>query len=74
MLRVHTAVEPKHTIVEKGIPFDEKPLEFGSSQENVINVASVTYKDGNVQVRSWKDPRVPVYTNFGTHISKYEST
>ena len=44
MLRVHTAVEPKHTIVEKDIPFDEKPLEFGSSQENVINVASVTYK------------------------------
>ena len=28
------------------------------SQENTINVASVTYKDGNVQVRSWKDPRV----------------
>ena len=58
MLRVHTAVEPKHIIVEKGIPFDEKPLEFGNSQDNVVNVASVTYKDGNVQVRSWKDPRV----------------
>ena len=56
--RVNTTVESQPLIKEEGLPFDEKPLEFGISQENVINVASVTYKDGNVQVRSWKDPRV----------------
>ena len=26
----------------------------------MINVATVMYKDGNVQVRSWKDPRVSI--------------
>ena len=73
MLRVHTAVEPKHTIVEKDIPFDEKPLEFGISQENVINVASVTYKDGTECSSTKLEGSTGVYTNFGTHISKYES-
>ena len=31
--------------------------EYGNNQENVINVATVV---GNVQVRSWKDPRVSI--------------